>query len=234
MLTDIHTNSKNVGLNMHLGKTKVMFNNHATPADIVVDGTTIERVKSYVYLGRTITQDGDLLPEVKRRIALGWAAFGKVDNIMRSRNANMKVKRKVFNEYILPVMTYGSETWALNNAMEEKLSVNQCKMERIMLGITLRDRKRNTWIRQHTGIEDIVTTIRRNKHRWAGHVARLTDNRWTIRATEWAPRQWRRSRGRPRTRWRDDLTRQLGSTWPRLARDRVRWRQSREGFLRRE
>ena len=80
----------------------------------------------------------------------------------------MKVKRKVFNKYILPVMTYGSETCALNNAMEEKLSVNQWKMERIVLGITLRDQKRNTWIRQHTGIEDIVTTIKRNKHRWGG------------------------------------------------------------------
>ena len=68
-----------------------------------------------------------------------------MNNIMRSRNANMKVKRKVFNKYILPVMTYGSETWALNHAMEETLSVNQRKMERIMLGITLRDRKRNIY-----------------------------------------------------------------------------------------
>ena len=42
MLSDIHTSSKPVGLNMDLEKTKVMFNNHATPADIVVDGTTIE------------------------------------------------------------------------------------------------------------------------------------------------------------------------------------------------
>ena len=87
MLNDIHTSSKPVGLNMHLGKAKVMFNNHASPADIVVDGTTIEQVQSYVYLGRTITQDSDLLPEVKRRIALGWAAFGKVNNITRTRNA---------------------------------------------------------------------------------------------------------------------------------------------------
>ena len=43
MLTDIRANSKPVGLNMHLGKTKVLFKNHATPADIVVDGTTIYR-----------------------------------------------------------------------------------------------------------------------------------------------------------------------------------------------
>ena len=58
----------------------------------------------------------------------------------------MKIKRKIDDEYILPVMTYGSETWALNNAMMEKLAVAQRKMERMMLGIIFRDRKRNTWI----------------------------------------------------------------------------------------
>lgn len=234
MLKDINDKSKPVGLNMHLGKTKVMFNEHITPEDITVNGTTIEMVDKYVYLGRTITESGDLLPEIKRRITLGWVAFGKVDNIMRSKKASMKIKKKVLNEYILPVMTYGCETWALNNAMEEMLAIAQRKMERIMLGITLRDRKQNTWIRQQTGVKDIIKVIRSSKHRWAGHVARFTDNRWTSRATEWTPRQWKRSRGRPKTRWRDDLTKHLGTTWPRLARNRERWKQSREGFLQQE
>ena len=67
-----------------------------------------------MYLGKKVTQAGDLLPETKRRIALGWAAFSKVANIMKSRKASMNVKRKVHNEYVLPVMVYGSESWALN------------------------------------------------------------------------------------------------------------------------
>ena len=37
-----------------------------------------------------------------------------------------------------------------------------------MLGILLRDRKRNTWIRQETGASDIINAIRKAKHRWAG------------------------------------------------------------------
>ena len=81
-----------------------------------------------------VTQAGDLLPEIKRRIALGWAAFRKVANITKSRKASMNVKRKVNNEYVLPVMVYGSETWALKKAHMELLSVAQRKMERIMLG----------------------------------------------------------------------------------------------------
>ena len=83
---------------------------------------------------------------------------------MRNNKNNMKIKREVLNEYILPVMTYGSETWALNNTTIVKLSVAQYKMERIMLGITLRDRKRNTWIRQQTGVTDITDYARKAKH----------------------------------------------------------------------
>ena len=54
----------------------------------------------------------------------------------------MKTKWRIHYKYInLPVITYGCETSALNNAMMDKLTVAQPKMERIMLGITLRDRK---------------------------------------------------------------------------------------------
>ncbi|KAK4328562.1 hypothetical protein Pmani_001038 [Petrolisthes manimaculis] len=50
MLTDIHRTSGSVGLSMHLGKTKVMLNDHATRSIISVDGKNIEEVDSYIYL----------------------------------------------------------------------------------------------------------------------------------------------------------------------------------------
>ena len=62
-----------------------------------------------------MTKDGDLLPEIRKRIALGWAAFGKVDKIMRSRNASIKIKRKIHDEKILPVMT-----WLRNMGAEQR------------------------------------------------------------------------------------------------------------------
>ena len=172
MLIDIHSTSKPAGLNMHLGKTVVMFNDHVNNSAITVDGKIIGEADSYVYLGKTVTEDGDLLPEIRNRIALGWATFGKVDNIRRGRKASMKIKikRKIHDEYI------PSETWALNNTTMEKLAVAQRKIERIMLGTTLLDRKRNTWIRQETGVSGIINAIRKAKHRWAGHIARLSDN----------------------------------------------------------
>ncbi len=58
--------------------TKVMLNESATTSTVAVDGNTIEKVDRYVFLGNTVTQAGVLLPEIKRRIALGWATFSEV------------------------------------------------------------------------------------------------------------------------------------------------------------
>ena len=101
--------------------------------------------------------------------------FSKVANITKSRKASMNATRKVHNEYELPVMVYGSETWALNKAHMELLSVAQRKMEGIILGITLRDHKRHTWIRHQTGVKDIIDAIKTGIHGWAGHIARFKD-----------------------------------------------------------
>ena len=138
MLTDIHLASKPVGLSMNLSKTKVMLNENAFTYTVAIYRNVIEKVDRYVYIGKTVTQTGDLLPEIKRRIALGWAAFSKGANTTKNRKASMNVKRKrkIHNEYVLTVMVYGSEMWALKKAHKELLSVAQRKMERIMLRFT--------------------------------------------------------------------------------------------------
>ena len=110
MLNDIHLRSKPVGLNMHLGKTKVMLNPYTSSAPIIVDGKTIEEVESYIYLGKVVTKDGDLLPEVKRRIATGVGSFWKGEQ-----------------HHEKPQSKYDSETWALTLNQSELLAVIQRK-----------------------------------------------------------------------------------------------------------
>ena len=76
--------------------------------------------------------------------------------------------------------------------------------------------------------------VRESKWRWAGHVARLKDNRCTNRLTEWQRRMGRRRRGRQKRRWRDDLTSYMGTAaWTRTARDRREWKFHEEGFVQR-
>lgn len=69
-----------------------------------------------------------------------------------------------------------------------------------MLGITRRDRKRASWIKKQTKVQDIPMTINSNKWAWLDFM-RSAGNRWTARITEWEPRKGKvRQR---RTRWGD-------------------------------
>lgn len=113
------------------------------------------------------------------------------------------LKRKVFNQCVLPAMAYGSETWTLTTKIIQKLQTAQRSMERCMLGMTRRDRKRINWIRGQTGVTEVLGHIKSQKWRWAGHLACISDNRWTKRLLEWRPRDAGRPQKRPKRRWRD-------------------------------
>ncbi len=115
-------------------------------------------------------------------------------------NLPLSFKGKVYNQCILLVLTYGSETWHLTKKQGEKLRSAQGALERKMLGIMWRDRKRAIWIRKHTKVEDILMTINKKKWVWAGHIMRRTDNRWTKKVTEWQPRYCKRRQDRQKIR----------------------------------
>ncbi len=161
---------------------------------------------------------------------MGWSVFGKQNLVMNSI-LPLSLKRNVYNQCILPVLTHGSETWRLTKKFERKLRSAQMGMERRMLGITWRDRKQASWIREETKVEDILVTIKNKKWTWAGYVMGRRDNRWTTRVTEWQPRNYRRNQGRQRVRWRDGIRVVTGPTWSSLTSDRERWRMLGKAFV---
>ena len=81
-----------------------MFNQFCIEQKIMLENTEIEKVDHYIYLGQQIRIDHELMDEVKRRLRAGWSAFGNLSDIMRS-NMPICLKRKVFNQCVLPVCT---------------------------------------------------------------------------------------------------------------------------------
>ena len=101
--------------------------------------------------------------------------------------------------------------------------------ERIMLNITWRDHKTAQSIRDKTGVRDIIGTIRKLKWQWAGHVARMSDNRWTTRLTAWIPRDRIRNSGRQNMRWCDKLE-NIGYGTPTIERSGESWGRSMSNY----
>ena len=86
-------------------------------------------------------------------------------------------------------------------------------------------------IRKRTKIIDIIEYTLKQKWRWAGHIARMKDNRWTRQCTEWQPRRGKRSTGQPSRRSQDDITRTEGTTWNRKATDIRQWKTLMDDYI---
>lgn len=51
--------------------------------------------------------------EVESRVVNGWKKYWGLKEIMNDKNLHISPKGKLFNTRILPVLTYGSDNWAL-------------------------------------------------------------------------------------------------------------------------
>ncbi|KAL0850897.1 hypothetical protein ABMA28_006806 [Loxostege sticticalis] len=130
---------------------------------------------------------------------------------------------------ILPVLTYGAETWVTTKAILQKLIVTQRAMERKLVGVSLRDRMTNKWLRKESKVSDIVKRIANLKWQWAGHIARKSDS-WCKDLLEWRPWEHKRPVGRPQMRWKDDIRKVAGQNWMLVAQDRARWKGLKEAY----
>lgn len=82
-------------------------------------------------------------------------------------------------------------------------------------------------------MRDAVATITRLKWSYAGHIARCNDSRWNNIILHWRPYLGKRKRGRPSTRWTNDLKLTAGLNWTREAQDRDRWYAMGEAYVQR-
>ncbi|XGW20478.1 hypothetical protein V3C99_003905 [Haemonchus contortus] len=229
MVEELDDVSKAIGLTMNRSKTMVMRNEWADASPITLEGTTLPFTDSYVYLGRLISMDNNLRAEIMRRRRCAWAAIGNIKEAAHLVS-DKKVRADLFDSTVLPALCYASETWAENRASTLMLVRAQRALERTLLKINRAKQRslnlRSADMRSMSGIRDAEVYAWNAKKRWAGHVVRRTDDRWTTRVTFWYPREIKRTLGRPATRWSDPLKKLQGNDgqhWSQTAQDRQKW-----------
>jgi Reverse transcriptase (RNA-dependent DNA polymerase) len=140
MMEELKTESEKVGLMINWSKTKIMTN--ATPTDFKVQGQDIEKVKKFKFLGTVLSFDDRENLEISARISSAWKAFWSYKRYFTDRNLAIVHKRRLMDMCILPVFTYGSACWKFSDHSAHRLQVEQRAMERIMIGINRRHRKK--------------------------------------------------------------------------------------------
>ena len=68
----------------------------------------MKQVEEFTYLGNVITSDGKFMQVIERRWAGATRAFGMLRRrLWGRREVSLKVKMKIFNAVVLPVLMYG-------------------------------------------------------------------------------------------------------------------------------
>ena len=100
-------------MEMNVGKTKVMrISRHPSPVTIKIDQKQLENVECFKYLRSMLTNDGNFTREIKSRIAMAKAAFGKQKTLFTSK-LDLNLRKKLIKCYIWSMALYGAETWTL-------------------------------------------------------------------------------------------------------------------------
>jgi len=229
--------TREIGLEMSADKTKYIVmsrdQNAGRNQSVRINNSTFERVEEFKYLGTNLTNQNSIPEEIKNRLRSGNVCYHSVQNLLSSRLLSKNLKIKIYRIIILPIVLYGCETWSLTLREERKLRVFENMVLRKIFG-PRRDEVTREWKRLHNeelndlySSPSIVRVIKSRRMRWAGHVARMGEERGAYRVLVGKP-EGRRPLGRPRRRWVDNSRMDLQEVgcgyvdWIGLAQDRDR------------
>ena len=81
-----------------------------------IDGETVETVTDFIFLGSTITADGDCSYEVQRRLLLGSKVMTNLDSMLKSRDITLSTKVCLVKAMVFPGVMYGCESLTIKKA----------------------------------------------------------------------------------------------------------------------
>ena len=93
--------SEKAGLKLNIQRTKIMASSPITSWQI--EGSTMERVTDFIFLGSKITAGGGCSHEIKRHLLLGRKAMTDLGSILKSRDITLLTKVRLVKPMVFPV-----------------------------------------------------------------------------------------------------------------------------------
>ena len=116
LLMQVKEQSKKIGLQLNIQKTKIMASSPITSWKI--DGET---VADFIFLGSKITANGDCSHEIKRCLLLGREIMTNLDSILKSRDITLPTKVCLVKAVVFPVVMYRCESWTIKKAERQRI-----------------------------------------------------------------------------------------------------------------
>ena len=160
---------------------------------IEIDGSILEQVKQFNYLGCELSLEGE--PDFDKKINRFQGICGTIRKHLKKTRTDNQMK---FYEVVArPPLLYGSETWVTTKRDMTRLEAAEMRFLRSVMRYTRLDKIRNEVIRQEletSGIQDVILKYKQN---WINHLERMDTTRLPKHALNYKPRG-RGYCGRPR------------------------------------
>ncbi|KAK3568242.1 hypothetical protein QTP86_002009 [Hemibagrus guttatus] len=178
-----------------------------------VGGEVLPQVEQFKYLGVLFTSEGRMDREIDRRIGAAAAVMRSMYRcVVVKKELSRNAKLSIYQSIYVPTLTYGHELWVMTERVRSRIQAAEMSFLRRVAGRSLRDRVRSSVTREELGVEPLLLHIERGQLRWLGHLFRMPPGRLPGEVFRACP-TGKRPRGRPRTRWRDYVSR---LAWERL------------------
>ncbi|BHF59645.1 hypothetical protein SprV_0100260600 [Sparganum proliferum] len=203
------------------------------PPQISVNGTQLQVVENFPYLGSTLSRTTKIDEEVANRISKASQAFGRLQSTVWNRHGlQLSTKLKMYKAVILPTLLYGAETWTVYTKQARRLNHFHLSCLRRILRLNWQYRIPDTDVLERTGILSIYTILRQMQLRWSGHLVRIDDERLPKRLFYGDVATGSRRQGGQIRHYKDTLKSSLKrlqinpTNWEELAFDRPTWRRT--------
>jgi hypothetical protein len=180
LLQQVNTVCSRWGLTVSISKTNILViagSDRPPDPQIVLNGDPIPVVEAAKYLGSWYSRSGSIEKEILVRIGQAWGAARKLSPILHSRKVSIKAKLRLYHSLIVPILTYGAESWPLTAALTAKLEYCHQYHLRQILGVRWQDMVSNATVHERLKTISMEVHCRRQRLLWLGHVVRMPDIR---------------------------------------------------------
>ena len=211
LLNVIYERSEKFGMKINTAKTEVMIMNNwdKEKAEIMLNGVTLKQVEKFKYLGSWITSDGSCSTDIKCRIAEAKTAFTEMRSILSNLKMPFKLRYRILNCYVIPIMMYGCENWILMKSDIKKLEAAEMWFLRRMQKISWKEKKSNEeTVKSAIGSRNLLAKVMQRQTSFFGHIMRKQGIEQVVTTCKI---DGKRKRGRRPTQFLDQIMRWTNS-----------------------
>lgn len=142
-------------------------------ANLTFEGSPIERVNKFKYLGTWLCEDWTSEVEIKCRIETARRTFTKLKRVLTNTDFDFNLRMKFIGSYVWSVLLYGVKGWTLKIPAMNKMEAFEMWVYRRILKIPWTARITNDEVlRRLNRNRGILTIIKRRKTAYLGHIMR--------------------------------------------------------------